>query len=77
MYRRKPQEVMAMQITEDNIAEAAEWCGGEVGQLWTRPCVLVHRSHVSLSNYLVRDNGSFYSCPEKLFKQNYVPVEAE
>lgn len=29
-YRRKPFEVLAVQVTEENMAEVSEWCNGEI-----------------------------------------------
>jgi uncharacterized protein involved in type VI secretion and phage assembly len=29
-YQRKPFRVQAIQVTDDNLTELAEWCGGEV-----------------------------------------------
>lgn len=29
-YRRKPFEVLAVQVTEENMYEVSEWCGGEI-----------------------------------------------
>lgn len=31
-YRRKPFEVLAVQVTEDNMADVSEWCEGEIHQ---------------------------------------------
>lgn len=72
---RKPFNVTAVQLTLQNIEQAAKWCGGEVGEesykmvgTWTKlPCLKVPGNGASkgqkvtalIGQYIVKHNGSF------------------
>lgn len=41
-YVRKPFEVDAVEVTEDNVSEVAQWCSGTVNEEGDRQFIKVH-----------------------------------
>lgn len=89
-FVRKPQFVDAIEVTEENIAEVAEWCKGEVrtqqilggdGETEQYIKVKVHRpltdrqTKAFVGDRVVYANKGYKVYPEKAFARTFDKVE--
>lgn len=79
IYRKKPIEIEARQITGDNIAEICAWSGGEpAGQgnfdgvnIPTLEGTMLGR----IGDYIIKGaHGEFYPCAKDIFMHTYIYV---
>lgn len=84
-YRKKPVEIQAWQLTPENVAEVATWCGGRVVEeakssdpydvyigLDIPTLEGVMRAEVSSGDYVIKGVvGEFYSCRGDVFEKTY------
>lgn len=80
-YMKKPVEVEAVQITEENCHEVAAWCGGNVNRevgharfgidINTLEGVMLGK----LGDWIIKGvNGEFYPCKPDIFDKTYDEV---
>lgn len=83
-YRKKPVEVVAVQVTEENIVFVAVWCGGSVQRLRDLNGTPIALSiptiegimRAEIGDYIIRGvEGEFYSCKRRIFEKTYEKVE--
>lgn len=81
-YKRKAFEVDAVQVTAENMLEAAAWCKGEVIQKEGEPDhikVKVHRpmnkkqTEATVGDYILLSSTGFKVYPEKAFVATFEP----
>lgn len=82
MYTRKPEPVVAVKLTEDNIKEVARWCGGDIlSQREDRnvkylivPSTSVDVDECHIGDYVVyrEEDGKFGTWLPDAFEANYV-----
>lgn len=82
-YVRKPFPVEAIQVSEENAAEVAEWCGGEVleetkrGTNWKYIKVPVHRplnlrqTKAFLGDWLLKSEMGFKVYTQRAFESSF------
>jgi hypothetical protein len=74
-YRKRPVEVEAMQLTEANAAEVAEWCGGELMVKDGHWAVFVPTMHGEIpaqeGDYVIRGVVDFYPMPADQFAVSF------
>jgi hypothetical protein len=85
-WRKKPVEVEARQLTDDNAGELARWSGGREASIWqtTVPVTLKARliiptlegDHLALpGDWIIRGvKGEFYPCKPDIFEATYEPA---
>jgi hypothetical protein len=76
-YRKKPVEIEAVQITDDNAAEVARWSGGKRG-LHSGVVIetLEGAMKGNVGDYIIKGvNGEFYPCKPDIFDTTYEEVE--
>lgn len=77
-YRKKPVIIEAKQLTEENMVELKEWCGGElVPNSHTKGYDLYINTleglmHADMNDYIIKGvEGEFYPCKPDIFKKTY------
>lgn len=77
-YRKKPVIVEAKQLTEENMVEIKEWCGGElITNSHTEGYDLFINTleglmHADINDYIIRGvEGEFYPCKPDIFEKTY------
>lgn len=77
-YRKKPVIVEAKQLTEENMVEIKEWCGGElIPNSRTEGYDLFINTleglmHADINDYIIRGvEGEFYPCKPDIFEKTY------
>lgn len=80
--RKKPVEVEARLLTEENSKEIAEWCGGlhDVNDLTAEPSIKIYTLEgvmtAMLGDYIIKGvAGEFYPCKPTIFNNTYDIVE--
>lgn len=76
-YRKKPVKIEAVQITDDNAAEVARWCGGKRG-LHSGVVIetLEGAMKGNVGDYIIKGvNGEFYPCKPDIFDTTYEEAE--
>lgn len=91
-YRKKPIEVEAIQLTEENAKEIAEWCNGACENFMINPpkfgClhvnfledkrILREEMIAFAGDWIIKESdGEFYPCKPKKFEKTYEKVEVE
>ena len=87
-YRKKPVEIEAMQLTDENVDDVAEWCGEkaapslvpwagrglkEVLNIFT----LEGKMQADCGDYIIKGvQGEFYPCKPDIFAATYEEVRA-
>lgn len=81
-YRKKPVEIEAKQIVNDNnIHEVAEWCNGVVrhddnGKAEIHIETLEGTMAGQIKDYIIKGiKGEFYPCRPDIFEESYDPVK--
>lgn len=82
-YRKKPVAVVALQLTENNLAYVAKWCGADFGYTFGArdPDSLdVHTPEGTMAAYIgdfiIKDiKGDFYPCEPDIFAETYEEVQ--
>lgn len=86
-FRKRPVVIEAMQLTDDNAAELAEWSGGREASIWqpTNPPVLKARLVIPTmegdrlavpGDWIIKGvKGEFYPCKPDIFAATYEPAE--
>ena len=88
-YRKKPVEIEAMRLTDENVGAVAEWCGGkaapslvpwvgrglkEVLNIFT----LEGKMQADYGDYIIKGvQGEFYPCKPDIFAATYEEVSAD
>lgn len=84
-YRKKPVEVVAEQVTDENIVFVAVWCGASVQRLRDLEGTPIALSIPTIEghmraypgDYVIRGvEGEFYPCKAGIFHQTYEEVQA-
>ena len=82
-YRKKPVVIEAMQLTADNVHEAAAWSGADLGYTFGAPApdaldihTLEGTMAAHLGDWIIRGvQGEFYPCKPDIFAATYEPVK--
>lgn len=85
--RRKSFDVTYVVVTEENIDEVAEWCGGEVGgtgaerfvKVTDKNAISTRQAKAFVDDYVLKmseTGSSFKAFTEKAFKKSYEPIVA-
>lgn len=77
--RKKPVEVEAEQVTEENLLEVAEWCDGFAATQSVdheRPHINIYTlegtMRAEVGDWIIKGvNGEFYPCKPKIFEKTY------
>ena len=80
IYRKKPIEIEAYEITHWNVSSLAAWCGGQAvsgrQSLALDIPTLEGTMRGNLGDYLIRGiHGEFYPCAKAIFEQTYEYVK--
>lgn len=78
-FTRKPETVEAVQVTEDNMAEVAAWCGGELStELRTGlPAILIEDGGVALpGEWVTRDEHGYFEAGSAGWENGWAPADA-
>lgn len=88
IYRKKPIEIQAIQLSNVNIQDVAIWCGGKVIEEespWYQDCEDYYRAiliptlegamRAELGSYVIKGvQGEFYACKDTIFDETYERV---
>jgi hypothetical protein len=83
LYKRKPFEVEAVQVTEDNLEDVADWCDGEVRYTASRtPFVKVNvqrplstgQTRAFAGDWVLYAGRGFKVYTTRAFESNFEPV---
>lgn len=86
-YRNIPVEIEAMQLTRDNMADVAEWCGGKATEslasapgrgLAEKVYILAQNEmmQADYGDYIIKDTqGEFYPCEPNTFADVFEEVQ--
>lgn len=71
--RRKPVTVEMVEVTQDNLHEAAAWSGGQVAGNGSAVWVDTANGELPalIGDYIVRGNGEFYPAPAEAIEAGY------
>lgn len=81
-YRKKPVVIDAIMLTEENLEQVSEWCGGSMWiapDPFTAPLVIPtleggHEAH--FGDWIIRGIvGEFYPCRNDIFEKTYEAVQ--
>lgn len=82
MYVKKPVEIEAEEVTEDNVEKLAQWCNGVVNNndLTAEKSISIYTLEGIMSarvgDYLIKGvNGEFYPCKPDIFAKTYDSTE--
>ena len=89
-YRKKPVEIQAVLLSEDNAADVAAWCGGEIKSMKNLQNPWKKRGPVGVDintlegtmlaefgDYVIRGiQGEFYPCKPDIFLASYDEINA-
>lgn len=89
IYRKKPIEVQAMQVSIENVQDVADWCGGRlddylmpIGPYYVLPCKVVSIPtlegvmRAEPGDFVIRGvHGDFYTCKSHIFAETYEEVQ--
>ncbi len=81
--RKKPVDVEAHQLTEDNAGVLSDWCGGllilrddNFEPTKIKILTLEGTMTARVGDYIIRGvEGEFYPCAPKIFEQTYEVIE--
>jgi hypothetical protein len=87
LYDRNPLRVEAVQVTEENLYEVAQWCGGDVntnpqtGQKFIKVDVLhphdAKHTRANVTNWILRSLQGYKIYSDTAFKNGYTEVTVE
>lgn len=81
-FTRKPFEVDAVQVTDDNIDEVAKWCQGEVKEEDNRPYIKVRvlrviderQTKAFVGDWVLYAGTGYKVYTPKAFQKSFIPV---
>ncbi len=79
-FRKRPVVVVARQVTDENMAELATWCGGKHWTVEGPPAVIVRTLEGAMTakrgDWIIEGiKGEFYPCKPDIFEMTYEPYE--
>jgi hypothetical protein len=86
LYVRKPFEVKAVRVTEENMDDVADWCSGKLRtnsynvpyiHVDVRPFVNARQTKAFVGDWILFAARGFKVYTDKAFRASFVPVEEE
>jgi len=75
-WQKRPTRIRAVELTEENAQEVAEWVGGEVVDGGITIPTLEGPMHGSFGGYIIEGvRGEHYCCRRDIFFETYEKVE--
>lgn len=75
-YRSKPAEIEAVQVTEENIIQIAEWCNGTAVQpYWVKVPTLHGFTSAKPGDWVAKGSQDFYPIDAQAFADRWEEIE--
>lgn len=76
-FRKRPVEIEAVQLTEGNIIDVAQWCGGHSSSPSRLTIPTLEGAMTAIDgDWVIRGvQGEFYSCRADIFRATYGTVD--
>lgn len=73
-YRSKPTEVVAVRVTEANLAAVTKWCGGKVFRNSVQVPTINGDAYANVGHYVVKGPNDFYPCDPDTFASRWEAI---
>jgi hypothetical protein len=87
VYNRKPLQVEAIQVTDDNLYEIAKWCGGDVHthpvnskkHIEVKVLHPLHKkqSRAAIGDWVLKSEQGFKIYADSAFRKGFEPAQME
>lgn len=76
-YRAKPCDIEAVQVTDDNMEDVANWCGGAFEKpYWIRVPTVHGYVPCAVGDWVAKGTHDFYPIDAEAFAERWEEVEA-